>query len=64
MTGCGPHCGHFNEITELERLRSLIATFVAVDLGEVDCKCEYHECVCEDDAYSAARDALRKAVGR
>lgn len=56
---CGPHCGHWEDMQELERLRFLITAWADAD-----------DAVSRDDYFNTlrireqARDALRKAVGR
>ena len=47
-------------ITEIERLRTLIDDFCDADAGDIKCDCQYFECVCEEDAYRAATDALHE----
>ena len=61
MNGCGPHCGHFEEIVELEHMRSLIIAWaVAHDRF-------YSQRVGGTYPLSALHDAenaLREAVGQ
>ncbi len=62
--GCGPHCGHWKDVRELERLRNLIVEFA-------NAQDTYEAAVSEgvflkDVALSVGRAeiALRKAVGK
>lgn len=60
MDGCGPHCGHFEEIVELEHLRSLITAWA--DADEASRLAGRYS---DDHAiYESIHNALRKAVGQ
>ena len=47
---------------EIDRLRTLIDDFCDAEVGDIECVCEFFECVCEDDAYRAATKALLEAA--
>jgi hypothetical protein len=51
-------------ITEIQRLRKLIEDFYVAEWGEVQCQCPYLDCVCADNAYRAATNALCQEVSR
>lgn len=58
---CGPHCGHWDELQELERLRALITAWA--DAETADGFHQEPECGCGAPLCTASA-ALRKAVGR
>ena len=49
-------------IQEIQRLRTLIDAFCDAEVGNIECVCEFFECVCEDNAYRAATKALLEAA--
>lgn len=58
---CGPQCGHWEDMQELEQLRSLITTWI----DEKDAMRQVPPSdLSHDLATSEAEDALRKVVGR
>lgn len=59
--GCGPHCGHWKDVQELEQLRALISAWIdAKDWMRQSPPSD----LTNDLAAAEAEDELRKAVGR
>ena len=47
---------------ELKLLRKLVDDFCDADAGDIQCDCTFLDCVCEEDGYRLALEALHNAA--